>query len=407
MDIHKGKIRYENQMALLEKSNICEENKTAIKEFKSNLIATRICLHRTIRYMSSLRLVCERYNDKPFSEWGLKDTTEVLEKIEMLDISLHTKNEFQKGLRRFFKWYKGEKWEGIEPLRGNRRVDRKPDILTNDEVFSLIDSAKHPRDKAMISLLYEGGFRIGELASIKFKDIEFNKFGGKVKVSGKTGERLVPFVFSESYIKNWMQMHPCPGEDTDLFVGLGMRNYGKSLYYDVYSLVLKKAVKNAGLKKKITPHLLRHARATHLASKLTESEMCHYLGWQMGSDMPRIYVHLSGRDIDRAIYNKVYGFETDEKKEKESLKPLICPRCKENCGPTSEYCYRCGMTLEEDKIFEMEKHAKELKKFFFKCAEEDVSMIKGANLFLELIEIVNSDPKMKEGYLEELKKKKK
>ena len=407
MDIHKGKIRYENQMALLEKSNICEENKTAIKEFKSYLIATRIGLHRTIRYISSLRLVCERYKDKPFSEWGLKDTTEVLEKIEMLDISLHTKNEFQKGLRRFFKWYKGEKWEGIEPLRGNRRVDRKPDILTKDEVFSLIDSAKHPRDKAMIALLYEGGFRIGELASIRFKDIEFNKFGGKVKVSGKTGERLVPFVFSESYIKNWMQMHPCPGEDTDLFVGLGMRNYGKSLYYDVYSLVLKKAVKNAGLKKKITPHLLRHARATHLASKLTESEMCHYLGWQMGSDMPRIYVHLSGRDIDKAIYNKVYGFETDEKKEKESLKPLICPRCKENCGPTSEFCYRCGMSLEEDKIFEMEKHEKELKKFFFKCAEEDVSMIKGANLFLEMIEIVNSDPKMKESYLEEIKKKKK
>ncbi|HOT84362.1 MAG TPA: tyrosine-type recombinase/integrase [Methanofastidiosum sp.] len=404
MDIHKGKIRYENQMALLDKSNICEENKTAIKEFKSYLIATRIGLHRTIKYMSSLRLVCERYNDKPFSEWGLKDTTEVLEKIEMLDISLHTKNEFQKGLRRFFKWYKGEKWEGIEPLRGNRRVNRKPDILTNDEVFSLIDSAKHPRDKAMISLLYEGGFRIGELASIKFKDIEFNKFGGKVKVSGKTGERLVPFVFSESYIKNWMQMHPCPGDDTDLFVGLGMRNYGKPLYYDVYSLVLKKAVKNAGLKKKITPHLLRHARATHLASKLTESEMCHYLGWQMGSDMPRIYVHLSGRDIDKAIYNKVYGFETDEKKEKESLKPLICPRCKENCGPTSEYCYRCGMTLEEDKIFEMEKHEKELKKFFFECAEKDVGLIKDLNIFLEMIEIVNSDPDLKERIKEETRK---
>jgi len=404
MDIHKGKIRYENQMALLDKSNICEENKTAIKEFKSYLIATRIGLHRTIKYMSSLRLVCERYNDKPFSEWGLKDTTEVLEKIEMLDISLHTKNEFQKGLRRFFKWYKGEKWEGIEPLRGNRRVNRKPDILTNDEVFSLIDSAKHPRDKAMISLLYEGGFRIGELASIKFKDIEFNKFGGKVKVSGKTGERLVPFVFSESYIKNWMQMHPCPGDDTDLFVGLGMRNYGKPLYYDVYSLVLKKAVKNAGLKKKITPHLLRHARATHLASKLTESEMCHYLGWQMGSDMPRIYVHLSGRDIDKAIYNKVYGFETDEKKEKESLKPLICPRCKENCGPTSEYCYRCGMTLEEDKIFEMEKHEKELKKFFFECAEKDVGLIKDLNIFLEMIEIVNSDPDVKERIKEETRK---
>lgn len=405
MDIHKGKLRYENQMALLEKSNICEENKTAIKEFKSYLIATRIGLHRTIRYMSSLRLVCERYNGKPFSEWGLKDTTEVLEKIEMLDISLHTKNESQKGLRRFFKWYKGEKWEGVEPLRGNRRVDRKPDILTKDEVFSLIDSAKHPRDKAMIALLYEGGFRIGELASIKFKDIEFNKFGGKVKVSGKTGERLVPFVFSESYIKNWMQMHPCPGEDTDLFVGLGMRNNGKSLYYDVYSLVLKKAVKNAGLKKKITPHLLRHARATHLASKLTESEMCHYLGWQMGSDMPRIYVHLSGRDIDKAIYNKVYGFETDDKKEEESLRPLICPRCKENCGPTTEYCYRCGMPLKEEKILNIEKTGSEVRNDYFKFAQENPDMLEDMMAFMEMFEIMKQNPNLKTDFFKIASKK--
>jgi len=167
---------------------------------------------------------------------------------------------------------------------------------------------------------------------------------------------------------------------------------------------LKNVVKIAGIKKKISSHTLRHSRAIHLASKLTESEMCHYLGWPMGSDMPRIYIHLSGRDIDRAIYNKVYGFETDEKKEKESLKPLICPRCKENCGPTSEYCYRCGMTLEEDKIFEMEKHEKELKKFFFECAEKDVGLIKDLNIFLEMIEIVNSDPDLKERIKEETRK---
>lgn len=83
--------------------------------------------------------------------------------------------------------------------------------MTKDEILQLIEASKHPCDKAIISLLYEGGFRIEELASITLKDIEFNKFGGKVKVRGKTGERLVPFVISESYLKVWMEMHPNQG----------------------------------------------------------------------------------------------------------------------------------------------------------------------------------------------------
>ena len=114
--------------------------------------------------------------------------------------------------------------------------------MTKEEILKLIEAANHPRDKAMIALLYEGGFRIGELASIKFKDIEFNKFGGKVRVRGKTGERLVPFVFSESYLKNWMQMHPRRNENSHLFISLGPTSYG-NLLYERFNLILKNVVK--------------------------------------------------------------------------------------------------------------------------------------------------------------------
>ena len=182
---------------------------------------------------------------------------------------------------------------------------------------------------------------------------------GKVKVRGKTGERLVPFVMSESYLKVWMSMHPAPEEDKPLFVGLCTKSYGNSLSYTMYRNIVKRAVAGAGIKKRITPHTFRHSRATHLASTLTESEMCHYLGWELGSDMPKIYVHLSGRDIDNAIYNKVYGLKTEDSKHQNNIKPVECPRCKES-WPLRILAIGAGCRLRK-KVFEIEKEENSLK----------------------------------------------
>lgn len=67
-------------------------------------------------------------------------------------------------------------------------------------------------------------------------------------------------------------------DNESLFVSIGYKSYGWPLSYEMYNLVLKKELKRAGITKKISPHSLRNSRATHLASTLTESEMCHYLG---------------------------------------------------------------------------------------------------------------------------------
>ena len=215
----------------------------------------------------------------------------------------------------------------------------------------------------------------------------------------------MPFVFSESYLKNWMQMHPRRNENSHLFISLGPTSYGKPLLYERFNLILKNVVKIAEIDKKISPHTLRHSRATHLASKLTESEMCHYLGWQMGSDMPRVYVHLSGRDIDKAIYNKVYGLETEELNEVDKIHPVICPRCKENCGPTSEFCYRCGMPLKEEKVYEMESNIKKLREEFIDISTENVEMLKDLKTALKFIELVKSNPEIASLVNNSIKKK--
>ena len=133
--------------------------------------------------------------------------------------------------------------------------------------------------------------------------------------------------------------------------------------------------------------------------------MCHYLGWQLGSDMPKVYVHLSGRDIDNAIYNKVYGLKIENGDKDYSINPVMCPRCKESCGPTSEYCNRCGAPLKEEKIFNMERNSIDLRKEFFDAAKEGPERIERLSEFLELLEIVDSDPEIKARLMDKVKKK--
>ncbi len=61
------------------------------------------------------------------------------------------------------------------------------------------------------------------------------------------------------------------------------------------------------------------------------------MGWSPSSTQPAIYVHLSGRDIDRETL-KVYGIEEEENPEISILTPIDCPRCKNKVAPDSEFC---------------------------------------------------------------------
>ena len=115
MGIYKEKRILLKEEEHLSKSSISDINKQYIMEFKSFLIASRIGILKTLRYMVDLRMICTRYKDKDFVEWNSKDIIEVLEKVEVEDLSDASKNEYRRSLRKFFKWQKGDEWAGILP----------------------------------------------------------------------------------------------------------------------------------------------------------------------------------------------------------------------------------------------------------------------------------------------------
>lgn len=74
----------------------------------------------------------------------------------------------------------------------------------------MIDAAENLRDRAIIAMLYEGGFRVGEIGSIiKVRDIDFDRYGAIAVVRGKTGMRRVRLIWAMlPYIAQWLEVHP-------------------------------------------------------------------------------------------------------------------------------------------------------------------------------------------------------
>ena len=109
--------------------------------------------------------------------------------------------------------------------------------------------------------------------------------------------------------------------------------------------VLRNTAERSRINKRVNPHSFRHARASYLANRLTESQLKQYFGWNQSSDMASIYVHLSNKDTEDAII-RANGKERIIEQKPSLLNPKICQRCKEKNESSLTYCGKCGFVLD-------------------------------------------------------------
>ena len=122
-------------------------------------------------------------------------------------------------LRSFFDFlYLGGVVDSVAPrfLKARARSKPLPRTLTQSEVRKVIATASHPRDKALIELLYATGCRIGEIRLARVEDIDFGKRAFRVR--GKRKERIVYFGVksckSPSKLPEWQENRiRFPGQD--------------------------------------------------------------------------------------------------------------------------------------------------------------------------------------------------
>ncbi len=182
-------------------------------EFERQLLSEGLTPIRVSKYLDTLRRIADMLN-KPFEEATVDDIKDLVYRIERSDYSPWTKHDYKVALKRFYKWLKGNNEEYPPEVKWIKTTLKAKDellpedLLTEEEVMTLVNAADSPRDKAFIITLYESGARIGELGSMRIRDVKFEEGYTALTLSGKTGSRRVIVVASTPYSMNWIQNHP-------------------------------------------------------------------------------------------------------------------------------------------------------------------------------------------------------
>jgi len=205
-------------------------------------------------------------------------------------------------LRRFYRWQLGRGRIFVDPtlkLANPARPSRLPKVMSEKQVDNLLaapnlESPLGLRDRAMLETLYASGLRVSELVNLKIHEVGFNE--GVVRVLGKgSKERLVPL--GEVAI-DWLGRYL--NEARSEIIGahqsdaLFVTARGGAMTRQAFWQLIKRYALIAGIDPaKLSPHVLRHAFATHLLNHGADLRVVQLLLGHADITTTQIYTHVA------------------------------------------------------------------------------------------------------------------
>lgn len=204
-------------------------------------------------------------------------------------------------LRRFFRYQLREKKIHKDPtlkIQTPKIPKSLPKSLSEEEVESLLDapnldSSSGLRDRSMLELLYACGLRVTELVDIQLTEVILSD--GVIRVTGKGSKtRLVPM--GEEAV-DWIKKYIAEArgdilrKKTSKF--LFVTNRGGAMTRQAFWYVIKKYAVIANINKPMSPHILRHAFATHLINHGADLRVVQMLLGHTDISTTQIYTHVA------------------------------------------------------------------------------------------------------------------
>ena len=192
----------------------------------------------------------------------------------------------------------------VEELESPKVAKTLPEILTLREIEQLLEQPNLQtslgiRDRAMLEILYATGMRVSELTHLPIHQV--NLEGGYVLLYGKgSKERIVP-LGSEAmkwitlYLKTARGKLAKGKESPMLFINRSGRGMSRQRFWKC----LKDYARRAGLRKRITPHLLRHSFASHLLEGGADLRSVQMMLGHVDISTTQIYTHVTGERLKK------------------------------------------------------------------------------------------------------------
>ncbi len=288
----------------LNKSNSAKlhsEKPEAVAKSKVKLPPSYINMLDQKRYSNSTKTTythyfgdfIRHYRDKELDDISIEEINSyLLELIRKHDISYSQQNQRINAIKFYYEKVLGRE-KIYSQIERPRRASSLPNILSTSEIKLIIDRTRNLKHKCIISLLYSAGLRRSELTNLKVTDILSAQMKIKIRNSKGNKDRYVGLskhllqLLREYFREYKPNEYLIEGQNDKKYSGTSILN------------VVKRAAINAGIARRVTPHMLRHSFATHHLESGTDLRYIQEFLGHRSSKTTEIYTHVAKTDISK------------------------------------------------------------------------------------------------------------
>ncbi len=218
-------------------------------------------------------------------------------------------------IKAFYRFLTAERYikhDPAEVLEAANKGLQLPKVLSLTEVESLLDepnlgTLEGYRDKTMLEVLYATGMRVSELISIPVGNVDL-KMQYLIARGKGSKERIIPLgSIAVKYLTRYLEVvrPQLLKNDTDEVKELFLSTWGRAMTRQRFFEIIEEYGKQAGITKKITPHMLRHSFATHMLNNGTDLRVVQELLGHADISTTQIYTHMDMERL-REVYSKAH-----------------------------------------------------------------------------------------------------
>ena len=212
--------------------------------------------------------------------------------------------DFRKIIRKFYRWLLHDQPDRVDELTAWFDMSEEaPELKTFGlaEAERMAQAVGNPQGRALIMLLFDGGFRAGELFNVRLSDVRFQPDAQgrltcfvRIRVS-KTKPRTISLPLASEAVRFWIERHPYGGP-IEADGSIAARDPSATLmawtYHYCRKLITRLGKEELG--ERLYLHRFRHASATFYAKRLSHYQLTARFGWTMGSRAVQRYIDHSG-----------------------------------------------------------------------------------------------------------------
>lgn len=245
-------------------------------------------------YSDALRSFLIYHRKKAISEISNEDVI-TYNNLYILNnnFSASYQNQIVSAIKLYFSSIREKKID-IDKIHRPRREKILPNVLSKEEIKTILEAHSNIKHKTMLSLIYSCGMRRSELLCLKPSDIDSKRNIVIIRQSKGKKDRITPL--SPKILLLLREYYSIYKPSNFLFEGSK-----KGSRYSEHSLqnVLKQALEKSKITKPVTLHWLRHSYATHLLESGTDLRYIQELLGHSSSRTTELYTHVSTKNLQQ------------------------------------------------------------------------------------------------------------